>query len=79
MKTDFFRFQTLTDSLLFIAFPFQHRAVPMEKLALLPLVTIATNTGLQTIGCYATTSVGYHARNSTAMVIVSMETFDHGC
>jgi hypothetical protein len=51
----------------------------MGTLALLPLVTIATNTGLATIGCYATNTVGYHARNSTAVVSVSMEPFDHGC
>jgi hypothetical protein len=37
----------------------------METLALLKLVTIATNT------------VGYHARNSTGVVSVSMELFDH--
>jgi hypothetical protein len=50
----------------------------METLALLPLVTIETNTGLLTIDCYATNTVGYHARNSTGVVSVSMETFDHG-
>jgi hypothetical protein len=50
----------------------------METQALLPLVTIATNTGLPTIGCYATNTVGYHSRNSTGMVSVSMETFDRG-
>jgi hypothetical protein len=50
----------------------------METLALLPFVTMATNTGFPTIGCYATNTVGYHARNSTAVVSVSMETFDHG-
>jgi hypothetical protein len=50
----------------------------METLVLLPLVTIATNTGLPTIGCYATNTVGYHARNSTGVVGVSMELFDHG-
>jgi hypothetical protein len=59
----------------------------METLALLPLVTIATNTGLPTIGCYATNIVGYHAtnivgyhaRNSTVVVSVSMEPLNHGC
>jgi hypothetical protein len=51
----------------------------METLALLPLVTIATNTGLPAIGCYATNAVGYHARNSTGVVSVSMEPFDDGC
>jgi hypothetical protein len=50
----------------------------METLALLPLATIATNTGLPTIGCYATNTVGYHARNSTGVVSVSMEPFHHG-
>jgi hypothetical protein len=69
----------MTDSLLCIAFPLQHRAVPMETLALLQLVTIATKTGLPNIGCYATNTVGYHAHNSTAVVSVSMEPFDHGC
>jgi hypothetical protein len=49
----------------------------METLALLPLVTIATNSGLPTIGCYATNTVGYHARNSTGVVSVSVEPFDH--
>jgi hypothetical protein len=46
----------------------------METLAVLPLVTIATNIGLPTIGCCATNTVGYHARNSTAVhvtVVVS--------
>jgi hypothetical protein len=43
----------------------------MENLALLLLVTIATNTGLPTIGCYATNTVGNHARNSTGVVSVS--------
>jgi hypothetical protein len=47
-------------------------------MALLLLVTIATNTDLPTIGCYATSTVGYHARNSTGVVRVSMEPFDHG-
>jgi hypothetical protein len=51
----------------------------METLALLPLVTIATNTELPTIGCYATSTVGYHAHNSTGMASVSMEPFDHSC
>jgi hypothetical protein len=51
----------------------------MKTLALLPLVTIATNTGLPTIGCCATNTLGYQARNSTAVVSVSMEPFDHGC
>jgi hypothetical protein len=37
------------------------------------LVTIATNTGLPTIGCYATSTVCYHARNRTGVVSVSME------
>jgi hypothetical protein len=42
----------------------------METLALLQLVTIATNTGLPTIGCYATNTVGNHARNSIGVVSV---------
>jgi hypothetical protein len=50
----------------------------METLALLPLVTIATNTGHPTIGCYATNTVGYHARNSAGVASVFMELFDHG-
>jgi hypothetical protein len=50
----------------------------MEIQALLPLVTIATNTGLPTIGCYATNIVGYHAHNNTGVVSVSIELFDHG-
>jgi hypothetical protein len=49
----------------------------MKTLALLPLVTIATNTDLPTIGCYATNTVVYHARNSTGVVSVSMELFAH--
>jgi hypothetical protein len=50
----------------------------METLALLPLVTIAINTGLPTVGCYATNTVGYHACNSTGVVSISMELFNHG-
>jgi hypothetical protein len=51
---------------------------PIENVALLMLVTIATNTDLPTIGCYATNTVGYHARKITRVVSVSMEPFDHG-
>jgi hypothetical protein len=43
----------------------------MENLALLPLVTMATNTGLPTIACYATNTFGNHARNNTGVVSVS--------
>jgi hypothetical protein len=50
----------------------------METLALLPLVTTATNNGLPNIGCYATNTVGYLARNSPGVVRVSTELFDHG-
>jgi hypothetical protein len=50
----------------------------MEILALIPLVTIETNTGLPAIGCYATNTVGYHACNSTGVVSVSMKLFDNG-
>jgi hypothetical protein len=51
----------------------------METLALPPLVTIAANTDLPTIGCYETNTLGYHARKSTGVVSVAMEPFDHGC
>jgi hypothetical protein len=81
-KTDFFRFQRLTNSLLFIAFLLQHRAVPMETLAV-PLLVAMQPTCTQQYRSggriHVTTRprlLGNHATRQYRVVGVSMEVFN---
>jgi hypothetical protein len=80
--TDFFRFQRLTDWLLWIAFPLQHRAVPMETLvfpllvAMQPTCTQQYRSGELIHVTIRPRLLGNHATRQYRVVSVPMEVFN---